>query len=766
MLPRRDSKPTDAPALLPMFGGTEKKPRLLDREVITMGRARGSDFCLDGNEVSALHCIIFRAIDGFRVRDCGSRTGTRVNGQGVKNALLGNGDVLQIGPFSFEVRIPKDLETSPAADPVRVERLNRSRSHLAQLALRFRKKLHKSKPIQNGAAPAKNGAAPAEANSIDKKAAELKAKIKQYDQKVNQLEESEKELFEEKEALKKLEREFEDKAKAREAEVLERGKSLENEFQQRWDALQAELQAFKSAAPAVAGADPEQLQELQDLRAQKQELDALEKKLKARDKELNDDYKEILRERDQVEKSKQQWEREQSDARTQFEQQRQTIAGAELTLNDQKNQLGTMIDQLKKMQDDLRSVAHGESAQLQQQIAHLKTELAAAHSQKGNATLHLAEIQQLRDSLAAADAEIATLSQTLQQTNGLNSEVEALQREMMESQAGLHNAMKALQVENGRLRADAAQSPDRPDGAASDLHSIQLRDENDALRKLAEELQQRFADSDDPGFSYDEMTALKNEIEALRSQLTKAELAVTRKAAPDAAGDEILAENKVLRRLLDEAEGDLKRFKSASGASPEAAAREAEQLRSENGILHALLLEKEKMMEELPGIAAGKHEASPAEVEALQSELQGLRDALREKESLIDELKQESERIPGGDPETYEAELNRFRKELELDRGRLNKEISSLRQRNQELDDATRELEMELSRERAEMARERIRLDRMRDEVKADMERLQREQEVRGNLGPVQKLREELQKNAAGPPKTAADRLRTMSKLP
>src|SRR3954466_5898848 len=95
---RRDAIPLEYAALLPMFGGMEKKPRYIDRDVVTMGRARGSDFCLDGNEVSALHCLIYKAADGYRVRDCCSRTGTRVNGQGVKTGVLGNGDVLQIGP--------------------------------------------------------------------------------------------------------------------------------------------------------------------------------------------------------------------------------------------------------------------------------------------------------------------------------------------------------------------------------------------------------------------------------------------------------------------------------------------------------------------------------------------------------------------------------------------------------------------------------------------------------------------------------------------
>src|ERR1700722_1892204 len=88
MIPKRDAKPLEYAALLPMFGGMEKKPRYIERDVVTRGGPRGSDFCLDGNEVSALHCLIYKAADGYRVRDCGSRTGTRVNGQGVKTAGL------------------------------------------------------------------------------------------------------------------------------------------------------------------------------------------------------------------------------------------------------------------------------------------------------------------------------------------------------------------------------------------------------------------------------------------------------------------------------------------------------------------------------------------------------------------------------------------------------------------------------------------------------------------------------------------------------
>ncbi|MEI7683487.1 MAG: FHA domain-containing protein [Planctomycetota bacterium] len=757
MLPRRDSKPLEYPALLPMFGGMEKKPRFLDREVITMGRARGSDFCLDGNEVSALHCIIYRAADGYRVRDCGSRTGTRVNGQCVKTGLLGNGDVLQIGPFSFEVKIPRGMESSARVDPVRVDRLNRSRSHLVHLALRLRKKLL-SKPATNGHATAVT-ANLADSTPNDKRAAELKAKIKQYDQKVNQLEESEKELFEEQETLKKQKREFDEQFKAREAELARRSKQLDDEVQQKLKA------APVPAAPV--GPSPELLAEVEKLKTKKLELDAFEKKLKARDKELNDDYKEIARERDQVEKLKQQWEQEQIDSQKEFEKQRETISSAEFTLHDQKSQLGTMIDQLRKMQEDLRASAQGETAHYERQIAQLKKELAEARQQGVAGGQHLVELDRLRVSLAEAQSEISSLTQTLQQTSGLNGEVEALQKEMQNEHMSLRTALLELEAENQQLReSSAAAAPSQ----TPDPRLAQLLHENETLKGLAEELQQRYSSMSEAAFDNQELEAVRSENASLREMLTKLEAADTEAAlAPDAA-NEIRDENKVLRRLLEEAETELQQFKTAGNAAPTVDEREVEQLRNENDILHKLLHEKDKMAEEVHSMKAGAEGgASSAEVEKLQAEMQALRDRLRDREAIIEEMKQDSEKTHGGDPESYEADLNRFRKELESDRGRLNKEIESLRQRNQELDEATRELEMELSRERAEMARERIRLDRIREEVKADMERLQREQEVRGTLGSVQKLRDEIKNNAGapgGPPKSAADRLRTMSKLP
>ena len=54
------------------------------------------------------------------------------------------------------------------------------------------------------------------------------------------------------------------------------------------------------------------------------------------------------------------------------------------------------------------------------------------------------------------------------------------------------------------------------------------------------------------------------------------------------------------------------------------------------------------------------------------------------------------------DLERQENELNEVRRQLENDRGKLNKEVEMLRDRNKELDEAIREMEMEMSKERAE----------------------------------------------------------------
>src|SRR5207244_2647162 len=93
-------------------------------------------------EISTLHCLVYRTTEGFKVRDCGSRAGTRVNGELPRHHVLADGDVLQIGPFSFAVKIPPSSRCEPAKlDKMRLERWGRSRRKLIHLALHLRKRL-------------------------------------------------------------------------------------------------------------------------------------------------------------------------------------------------------------------------------------------------------------------------------------------------------------------------------------------------------------------------------------------------------------------------------------------------------------------------------------------------------------------------------------------------------------------------------------------------------------------------------------------------
>ena len=105
------------PALLVQHGNTAQKHRPLDRAAVTLGRARGCDIELDAPEVSSVHCIITRAADGLYIRDCNSRMGTRVNGERIKEGYLHDTDILQVGPFSFQVYLPPSFVTQQEKGP-------------------------------------------------------------------------------------------------------------------------------------------------------------------------------------------------------------------------------------------------------------------------------------------------------------------------------------------------------------------------------------------------------------------------------------------------------------------------------------------------------------------------------------------------------------------------------------------------------------------------------------------------------------------------
>src|SRR5258708_346375 len=161
------------PALIPIAGNFDRKPRTLDRDVTTIGRARGTDLCLEANEISTLHCIIYRTPEGYRIRDCNSRCGTRINGESVKTGLLHDADIINLGPFSFEFHLPAALfpKDGVRLDPLMVEHWKASRRRFAELALKLRKRSRSASPREHEWA---------------QKAHLLKDKIRCYDQRLGE----------------------------------------------------------------------------------------------------------------------------------------------------------------------------------------------------------------------------------------------------------------------------------------------------------------------------------------------------------------------------------------------------------------------------------------------------------------------------------------------------------------------------------------------------------------------------------------------------
>ncbi len=184
MLNKRDPSKGSQPALLPLHGIQDKKPRYLDRDSIIVGRAKGCDIGLDAPDISNLHCVISRTQEGYRIRDCGSRSGTKVNGECVKSTtLLQDGDVLQLGLFSFTVQVPP-VRPGQTIETAKIERLQKSRQRLAQRGLKLRRKLRNMNDLGVTRTP----------SELNIKASQIKSQIRSYDQRFAEMEESEREL--------------------------------------------------------------------------------------------------------------------------------------------------------------------------------------------------------------------------------------------------------------------------------------------------------------------------------------------------------------------------------------------------------------------------------------------------------------------------------------------------------------------------------------------------------------------------------------------
>lgn len=74
---------------------------VLDRDVMTLGRAANNDVQLENDNVSRNHARLTRIDDEYTLEDLDSRNGIHLNGLTVHSAVLRDGDEVGIGDFVF-----------------------------------------------------------------------------------------------------------------------------------------------------------------------------------------------------------------------------------------------------------------------------------------------------------------------------------------------------------------------------------------------------------------------------------------------------------------------------------------------------------------------------------------------------------------------------------------------------------------------------------------------------------------------------------------
>ena len=109
--------PAPAPVLVPVGSHKGQQPLPLNRPLTVIGSSASARLYLPSKAVSRCHAAVVNTGAGLFVRDLASRTGTRVNGQVVNEADLREGDVLEVGPFSFRFTDPTAPKARPPALP-------------------------------------------------------------------------------------------------------------------------------------------------------------------------------------------------------------------------------------------------------------------------------------------------------------------------------------------------------------------------------------------------------------------------------------------------------------------------------------------------------------------------------------------------------------------------------------------------------------------------------------------------------------------------
>jgi pSer/pThr/pTyr-binding forkhead associated (FHA) protein len=521
------------PALIPIAGNFDRKPRALDRDVTTIGRARGSDLCLEAKEISTLHCVVYRTADGYRIRDCNSRCGTRINGDSVKNGTLHNGDIVNLGPFSFEFRLPTELfpRDGVKLDPIRVEHWKNSRRRLAERALKLRKRL-----LDAPAGPSVNE------REWEHKAQLLKDKIRCYDQRLGELEDAEEELTTERQQLARDAESHRQHIQKVERDLADRLKQADEEIRTRWQEFQQRCQAEEARAasqPIRPTVHDETLAQL------KRESDDLGQHLHGLEDELKRQHEQLLREQQEFTAMKDQWVKAQTKSSVAIEEQQSVLAEQETTLRAQKAELMRMMGDVKKMQEELRKQTRIDVKALQEQLQNAERENAELRAAVQNSEQNQAEGTDFVREIEDLRAEVQLLSEELD-----NKEHALL--EVQQSPAAIADSAPLVQ-ENERLQRELTEK-DRLIAELTAKNGQLPKTENDLERYETELNEFRRQLEGDRNKLNNEVEMLRERNKELDEAIREMEMEMSKERA------ELARERMRLERVREEVKSDAERL--------------------------------------------------------------------------------------------------------------------------------------------------------------------------------------------------------------
>jgi chromosome segregation ATPase len=765
MRKERDESSVDPnqPALIVTYGNTSRKRRPLDKSVLVLGRMQGCDLPLMSPDVAPVHCVIVKLADGWHIRDCSGHLGTRVNGKAVTEEALADDDHLQIGPFNFKVFLPPikpvevpippmaiplqagDLAGLPEPRPEDLDRLKRSRTNLARLALTYR----------NQAQAALNGQQELKAQ-LEKQVRENAAERAEIDKDWKQLEKSAQSLRTREVAFDKAEKALLERVNQLEAELAERRQNAEDEVNLLRDTVEQECLNRRALLKKEAGLLDEDRLDLDKTRAElekaQQDFDDRLAQLEAESTRVAEKHTGNLLERT----------RELDERGKELDRYASALRRERQEHHDQVRQAATADtgthDELRRQVEALT----GKLAGLERDNTALREQIACMPTQSHILRIEDAALRKARDEAREQVEKLSLVADALQREN------EELRKKLLEhspaadtlvgsspaatvprtdleaaeaAYAALQMQFKQLQIERDRDRSRLREQLD------------ELRQENDLLRTPVPPA------SVNPPAGNAEVEELRKHVEILRQRLVEvhAQQDAERESwqeqlrlAGAGSGEQPLAtedevrqivaqidllhqENEELREALGRQRNDGDPSNAHSAALLE---HQFQTLQSDLLLLRGQLHDREQELADLRDHVSA---ADGQTLQTLRKAIQRLEGDMKDRDALIEKLTVELDapataanlENSGG----YERELHQFRLELEHDRRILTEQLAELQQRHADIEDAARETEVQLARERANLARERSELNRLREEIRIEHERLVRQAGTNGRPG-------------------------------